>query len=57
MTVQIQQMLLEIDDKSMQLENQKTHEEQAGKDFSQEIQLLKSENEKLTVEISCLSEQ
>jgi hypothetical protein len=50
-------MLLEIDDKSMQLENQKKHEEQAGKGFSEEIQLLKSENEKLTVEISCLSEQ
>ncbi|WJX53919.1 hypothetical protein P8452_39862 [Trifolium repens] len=57
MTVQMQQMLLEIDDKSMQLENQKKHEEQAGKGFSEEIQLLKSENEKLTVEISCLSEQ
>ncbi|CAJ2676613.1 unnamed protein product [Trifolium pratense] len=57
MTVQMQQMLLEIEDKSMQLENQKTHGEQAGNDFSEEIQLLKSENEKLTVEISCLSEQ
>lgn len=57
MTVQMQQMLLEIDDKSMQLENQKKHEEQVGRDFSEEIQLLKAENEKLTVEISCLSEQ
>lgn len=57
MTVQMQQMLLEIDDKSMQLVNQKKHEEQVGRDFSEEIQLLKAENEKLTVEISCLSEQ
>lgn len=53
MTVQMQQMLLEIDDKSMQLENQKKHDELVGRDF----QLLKAENEKLTVEISCLSEQ
>ncbi|KAI5383759.1 intracellular protein transport protein USO1 [Lathyrus oleraceus] len=50
MTVQMQHMLLEIDDKSMQLENQKKHDEQ-------NLKLLKSENEKLTVEISCLSEQ
>ncbi|CAK8579164.1 unnamed protein product [Lathyrus sativus] len=57
MTVQMQQMLLAIDDKSMQLENQKKHEEIVGRDFFEEIQLLKAENEKLTVEISCLYEQ
>ncbi|CAI8605110.1 unnamed protein product [Vicia faba] len=35
----------------------KKHEELVGNDFSEAIQLLKDENEKLTVEISCLSEQ
>lgn len=46
MTVQMKQMLMEMD-----------NQEQVGKDFSEENQLLKAENEKLTVEISCLSEQ
>ncbi|KAJ1411830.1 NT-type C2 domain [Sesbania bispinosa] len=57
MTVQIQQMLMEIEDKSKQLENQRKHEEQVSRDYSEEIQMLKAENEKLKVEISCLSEQ
>ncbi|XP_061373754.1 uncharacterized protein LOC133316071 [Gastrolobium bilobum] len=57
MTVQIQQMLLEIEDKSNQLENHKKHEEQVSRDFSDEIQMLKAENERLKAEISCFSEQ
>ncbi|KAK7318267.1 hypothetical protein RJT34_02966 [Clitoria ternatea] len=57
MTVQIQQLLLEIEDKSKQLENQKEHEEQVGRDFLKEIQMLKDENERLKAEISCLFEQ
>ncbi|XP_020217886.1 paramyosin [Cajanus cajan] len=55
--VQIQQMLLEIEDKSKQLENQKRHEEQVSRNLSDDIGLLKSENVKLNVEISCLREQ
>ncbi|CAI8605111.1 unnamed protein product [Vicia faba] len=42
---------------SMQMATTKKHEELVGNDFSEAIQLLKDENEKLTVEISCLSEQ
>ncbi|RDX62161.1 hypothetical protein CR513_59536, partial [Mucuna pruriens] len=57
MTVQTQHMLLEIEDKSKQLENQKKHGEQVSRDFSEEIGLLKAENGKLNVEISCLCEQ
>ncbi|KAK7399227.1 hypothetical protein VNO78_10406 [Psophocarpus tetragonolobus] len=57
MTAQKQQMLLEIEDKSKHLDNQKKHEEQVSRDFSEEIQMLKAENERLKVEISCLSEQ
>ncbi|KAL2348056.1 hypothetical protein Fmac_002056 [Flemingia macrophylla] len=57
MKVQKQQTLLEIEDKSKQLENQKKLEEQVIKSFSDEIQLLKSENGKLNMEISCLREQ
>ncbi|XP_057415984.1 uncharacterized protein LOC130710662 [Lotus japonicus] len=57
MTVQIQEMMLEIEDKSKQLENQKTHEEQLSGDFSEKIQMLKAENGKLKAEISCLSAQ
>ncbi|XP_045814682.1 intracellular protein transport protein USO1-like isoform X1 [Trifolium pratense] len=57
MTVQIQQMVAEIEDKSKQLENQKKFGEQVNTDFSEEIEILKSENEKLMVEISRLNEQ
>ncbi|CAJ2650632.1 unnamed protein product [Trifolium pratense] len=57
MTVQIQQMVAEIEDKSKQLENQKKFGEQVNTDFSEEIEILKSENENLMVEISRLNEQ
>ncbi|XP_027360036.1 intracellular protein transport protein USO1-like [Abrus precatorius] len=57
MTVQIQRMLLEIEDKSKQLQNQQQHGEQVSKDFSDEIGLLKTENERLIAEISCLHKQ
>ncbi|CAJ1927956.1 unnamed protein product [Sphenostylis stenocarpa] len=57
MKVQIQQMLLEIADKSKQLEKQKKHEEKVSRDFSDEIGLLKAEIGKLNLEISCLLEQ
>ncbi|TKY60607.1 myosin-6 protein [Spatholobus suberectus] len=57
MTAQKQQMLLEIEDKSKQLKNQKKHGEQVSRDFSEEIQMLKAENERLKVEISCLYER
>ncbi|WJX60311.1 hypothetical protein P8452_45535 [Trifolium repens] len=57
MTVQIQQMVVEIEDKSKQLENQKKFGEQVNNDFSEEIEIIKAENEKLTVEISRLNEQ
>ncbi|ESW32037.1 hypothetical protein PHAVU_002G287700 [Phaseolus vulgaris] len=57
MAAQKQQMLSEIDDKSKQLENQQKREEQVSRDFFEEIQMLKAENERLKVEISCLSEQ
>ncbi|XP_061337273.1 intracellular protein transport protein USO1-like [Gastrolobium bilobum] len=57
MTVQMQQMLLEIEDKSKQLENQQQHGEQVSRDFSEEIEMLKAENENLKVEISRLYEQ
>ncbi|CAL5187542.1 unnamed protein product [Lathyrus oleraceus] len=51
MTVQIQQMLVEIEDKSKQLENQKKLGEQVNRDFSEEFEMLISENGKLKVEI------
>ncbi|CAJ1937465.1 unnamed protein product [Sphenostylis stenocarpa] len=57
MEAQKQQMLSEIEDKSKQLENQKKHDEQVSRNFFEEIQMLKAENERLKVEISCLSEQ
>ncbi|QCD85021.1 intracellular protein transport protein USO1-like [Vigna unguiculata] len=57
MAAQKQQMLLEIDDKTKQLENQKKREEQVSRGFFEEIQMLKAENERLKVEISCLSEK
>ncbi|KAK8307212.1 hypothetical protein V6Z11_D03G177600 [Gossypium hirsutum] len=54
---QIVQMLKEIDDKSKQLEHQKKHEEEVSGTFSQEIQNLKAEIDKLTTENKCLREQ
>lgn len=54
---QIEQMLVEIDDKSKQLEHQKQHEEELVGSFSQEILGLKRELEKFTIENSMLSEQ
>ncbi|MED6136028.1 hypothetical protein PIB30_052104 [Stylosanthes scabra] len=54
MTVQIQQMKLEIEEKTKQLEDQKKNGEQAGSDFSEEIQVLKAENEDLKGEISLM---
>ncbi|KAK7406151.1 hypothetical protein VNO78_07771 [Psophocarpus tetragonolobus] len=57
MKVRIQQMLLESEDKSKQIEDQKKHKEQVIRDFSNEIGLLKVENGKLNKEISCLYEQ
>ena len=57
MKVQIQQMLVEIEDKSKQLENQKKLGEQVNRDFSEEFDMLKAENEKLKLEISLLNEQ
>ncbi|KAL5098876.1 hypothetical protein RYX36_003203 [Vicia faba] len=51
MTVQIQQMLVEIEDKSKKLENQKKLGEQVNRDFTEEFEMLKSENGKLKVEI------
>jgi chromosome segregation ATPase len=57
MMVQIQQMVVEIEDKSKQLENQKKFGEQVNNDFSEEIEIIKAENENLTLEISRLNEQ
>ncbi|MBA0708168.1 hypothetical protein Golax_020150 [Gossypium laxum] len=54
---QIVQMLKEIDDKSKQLEHQKKHEEEVSGTFSQEIQNLKAEIDKLNTENKCLREQ
>ncbi|KDP25462.1 hypothetical protein JCGZ_20618 [Jatropha curcas] len=53
----IEQMSMEIDDKSKQLESQKKHEEELVGSFSQEISNLKSELEKLTIDNRMLSEQ
>ncbi|MED6203613.1 hypothetical protein PIB30_000693 [Stylosanthes scabra] len=57
MTVQIKQMKLEIEEKTKLLEDQKKNGEQAGSDFSEEIEVLKAENEDLKGEISQLREQ
>lgn len=57
MKFQIQQMLVEIEDKSKQLENQKKLGEQVNRDFSEEFDMLKAENENLKLEISLLNEQ
>ncbi|KAE9597746.1 hypothetical protein Lal_00041479 [Lupinus albus] len=56
MSVQMQQMSLEIEDKSKLLENQK-HEEQVSRDIAEEIQMIKAENERLKADISSLSEK
>ncbi|XP_054825656.1 uncharacterized protein LOC129323114 [Prosopis cineraria] len=56
MATQIHQMLTEIEEKSKQLEKQKNHEEQIYRDFSQEIQTLKLENERLKGEVMYYSE-
>lgn len=57
MTVQIRQMLVEIEDKSKKLENQTKLGEQVNSDFSEKIDMLQADNEKLKVEILHLSEQ
>ncbi|XP_058009642.1 uncharacterized protein LOC110662298 isoform X2 [Hevea brasiliensis] len=54
---QIEHMLVEIDDKRKQLENQKAHEEELIGSFSQEIVRLKSELEKFKIENNILSER
>uniref|UniRef100_A0A2C9WBS1 C2 NT-type domain-containing protein n=1 Tax=Manihot esculenta TaxID=3983 RepID=A0A2C9WBS1_MANES len=54
---QIEQMLVEIEDKRKQLEHQKFHEEELVGSFSQEIIWLKNEIEKFTIENNILSEQ
>ncbi|KAF2313279.1 hypothetical protein GH714_010121 [Hevea brasiliensis] len=54
---QIEQMLVEIDDKRKQLEHKKKHEEELVGSFSQEILRLKNELEKCTMENNILSEQ
>lgn len=56
-THQVEQMLVEIDNKSKQLEYQKQHGEEVSRAFSKEIEMLKSEINTLTTEITCLSEQ
>ncbi|MED6176541.1 hypothetical protein PIB30_089265 [Stylosanthes scabra] len=53
----IQQMKLEIEEKTKQLEDQKKNGEQAGSDFSEEIQVLKSENKDLKGEISLMKKK
>lgn len=56
-TYQIEQMLVEIDNKSKQLEYQKQHGEEVSRAFSEEIEMLKAEIKRLTAENTCLSEQ
>uniref|UniRef100_A0A6N2KRK7 C2 NT-type domain-containing protein n=1 Tax=Salix viminalis TaxID=40686 RepID=A0A6N2KRK7_SALVM len=51
------QMLMEIEDKSRQLEQQKKHDEECGGNFSHEIQGLRAELEMLSIENNGLSEQ
>ncbi|XP_065858237.1 intracellular protein transport protein USO1-like isoform X2 [Euphorbia lathyris] len=53
---QIEQLLVEIDDKSKQLEHQKKHNEELAGSYSEETLRLKSELEKHTIESSVLSE-
>ncbi|CAL0313377.1 unnamed protein product [Lupinus luteus] len=55
--VKLNELSLEIEDKSKLLENQKKHEEQLSRDISEEIQMIKAENERLKVDISCFSEK
>lgn len=55
--VQIEQMLVEIDDKSKQLEHQKKHEEDLRGAFTQEVLRLKAELERVTIDNNALSEQ
>ncbi|CAK7335508.1 unnamed protein product [Dovyalis caffra] len=54
---QMEQMLMEIEDKSRQLELQKKHDEERDGTFSQEIQGLKADLEMLSIENNRLSEQ
>ncbi|KAJ7944897.1 putative Myosin heavy chain-related protein [Quillaja saponaria] len=55
-TYQIEQMLLEIEDRSKQLEHLEKYEEEITWNFSQEIRILKADNERLAAEITCLSQ-
>ncbi|CAL0312666.1 unnamed protein product [Lupinus luteus] len=57
MKIQIQKMLSDIEDKSKKLENQKKHEEKVSMEVSEEIKIIKAENERLKSEISWFSEQ
>ncbi|XP_028767480.1 myosin-11-like isoform X2 [Neltuma alba] len=57
MATQIHQMLMEIEEKSKLLEKQKNHEEQICREFSEEIQTLKTENERLKGEVVYYFEQ
>ncbi|XP_040990209.1 myosin-11-like [Juglans microcarpa x Juglans regia] len=54
---QIEQMLVEIDNESKQLEYQKQHGEVVSRAFSEEIEMLKTEIRRLIAENICLSEQ
>lgn len=56
-TDQIEQMLVEIDNKSKQLEYQKQHGEEVSRAFSEETEMLKAEIKRLTAENMCLSKQ
>ncbi|XP_042952492.1 myosin-J heavy chain-like [Carya illinoinensis] len=56
-TCQIEQMLVEIDNESKQLEYQKQHGEEVSRAFSEEIGMLKTEIRRLIAENICLSEQ
>ncbi|KAG6688680.1 hypothetical protein I3842_11G136400 [Carya illinoinensis] len=54
---QIEQMLVEIDYKSKQLEHQKQHGEEVSRAFSKEIEVLKAEIKRLMTEHVSLSER
>ncbi|CAN0907604.1 hypothetical protein LINGRAHAP2_LOCUS24886 [Linum grandiflorum] len=56
-TNQVEKLLIEIDDKSKQLKCQKQHEEQLGGTFTQKVQKLQAEIEKLVRENNILSIQ
>ncbi|KAF8379478.1 hypothetical protein HHK36_028913 [Tetracentron sinense] len=56
-TKQIEQILLELEDKSKQLEHQKKHKEETHAVFSKEILILRAEIKRLTEENNDLSEQ